>query len=428
MTVLRELRDALVDGAFVVGDAGRLVWRHWPALVTICLLGLAFRNGAMWAAVVIGRDHPVLASLLVPLAPLAMVTALILMFRQVGRSARWGAAAVGSTPAERLALLASALVPFLTVYALQGHLADDRDQFVNESYADEFRLGDIFTSGDLDDRTLVTVTSWQLGLIGVALVVRAVMDRLDLADRHTAWGLLAALVEVTWLTWLASLLTSRWRDAVDWVGGRVVVSELADAWHRLTGFLGPLTEPVRAVGELLARIADGIGAIVVTPVAWLTVGAVVLAGGLQDSRRARIEEHRVMVRVRERVGSQAERLRRHLWRPDRVTDMLGRRFEDLIAGLRTIAHAGVLPVLTFCLVLGLAQLAEWGSTLALRAAIGPRDPATMVAFSTYLDVVTRTVYTVVVVALVAAAVDRLLARRLQEERAAATEQPGVTAR
>jgi hypothetical protein len=52
----------------------------------------------------------------------------------------------------------------------------------------------------------------------------------------------------------------------------------------------------------------------------------------------------------------------------------------------------------------------------------------MIAFSTYLDVVTRTVYTVVVVALVAAAVDRLLARRLQDERVAATEEPGVTAR
>ena len=427
MTVLGELRDALVDGALVVADALRLAWRHWPALVTIFLLGLAVRNGAMWAAVVVGRDHPVLASLLVPVAPLAMVTALILMFRQAGRSARWGTVTTGATPAERLALLASALVPFLTVYALQGHLEEDRDQFINESYADEFRLGNIFTSGDLDDRTLVTVTSWQLGLVAVALVVRTVMDRLDLAERHTAWGLLAALVEVTWLTWLAAILTSRWHDAVDWVGGRVVVSELADAWHRLTGFLGPLTEPVRAVGDLLARIVDGIGAIVVTPVAWLTVGAVVLAGGLRDSRRARLEEHDVVVRVRDRLVSRAERLRRHLWRPDRITEMLGRRFEDLIAGLRTIAHAGVLPVLTFCLVLGLAQLAEWGSILALRAVVGPRDPTTMIAFSTYLDVVTRTVYTVVVVALVAAAVDRLLARRLQEERAAAPEEPVVTA-
>ncbi len=428
MTVLGELRDALVDAVLVVGDALRLVWRHWPALLTIFLLGLAVRNGAMWAAVLIGRDHPVLASLLVPIAPLAMVTALILMLRQAGQSARWAGAKVDTSRAERLALLTSALVPFLTVYALQGHLEDDRQQFINESYADEFRSGDFFSGAGLDDRTLVTVTSWQLGLVAVALVVRTVMDRLDLADRHTVWGLLAVLVEVTWLTWVASILTSRWRDTVDWVGDRVVVSELSDAWQRLTGFLGPLTEPVRAVADLLSQIVDGIGAIVVTPVAWLTVGAIVLTGGLRDSRRARIEEHRVVVRVRERVGSNAERLRRHLWRPDRLADMLGRRFEDLIAGIRTIAHAGILPVLTFCLVLGLAQLAEWGSALALRVAVGPRDPDTMIAFSTYLDVVTRTVYTVAVVALVAAAVDRLLARRLQEELSEAADEPSVTAR
>lgn len=426
MTVLRELRDALLDGAAVVGEALRLVARHWPALVTIFLLGLAVRNAAMWGAVLLGRDHPVLASLLVPLAPLAMVTALVLMLREAGRSARWAVVPRDTTSAQRLSLLASALVPFLTVYALQGHLEDDRDQFVNESYADEFRTGGFFTGAALDDRTLVTVTSWQIGLVAVFLVLRTVADRLDLAERHTAWAFLVALVEVTWLTWLAAILTSQWRDAREWLGGRVVVDELGDAWQRVTGFLGPLTEPVRAVGDVLAGVVDRVGPLVVTPVAWLTVGAVVLAGGLRTSRRARIEEHRVVVGARQRLRAPMSR-----WRERRgsgfLTDLLGRRFEDLWNGLRTIAHAGLLPVLVFCLLLPLAQLAEWGTALGLRALLGPRDPDTMVAFSTYLDIVTRTAYTVVVVVLVAAAVDRLLSRRLAEERSA-TDEHEVTSR
>lgn len=426
MTVLRELRDALLDGAAVVGEALRLMVRHWPALVTIFLLGLAVRNAAMWGAVLLGRDHPVLASLLVPLAPLAMVTALVLMLRAAGESARWAVVPRDTTSAQRLSLLASALVPFLTVYALQGHLEDDRDQFVNESYADEFRTGGFFSGAALDDRTLVTVTSWQIGLVAVFLVLRTVADRLDLAERHTAWSFLVALVEVTWLTWLAAILTSQWRDAREWLGNRVVVDELADAWQRVTGFFGPLTEPVRAVGDLLAGVVDRVGPLVVTPVAWLTVGAVVLAGGLRTSRRARIEEHRVVVGVRQRLQARMSR-----WRERRgsgfLTDLLGRRFEDLWSGLRTIVHAGLLPVLVFCLLLPLAQLAEWGTALGLRALLGPRDPDTMVAFSTYLDIVTRTVYTVVVVVLVAAAVDRLLSRRLAEEPSATSEQE-VTSR
>ena len=427
MTVLRELRGSVLDAALVIVDALRLLARHWPALVSIFLLGLAVRNAAMWAAVVLGREHPVLASLLVPLAPLAMVIALVLMLRVAGSSTRWThdtSSAPGATGRvarrERLALLASALVPFLTVYALQGHLDADRDQFINESYADEFASGALLGGGGLDDRTLVTVTSWQVGLVVVALLMRGVMDRFDLARRHTAFAFLAALVEVTWLTWLAALLTSRWRDAGGWLGDRVVLDEAAGAWQRVTGVLGPFTAPLRAVGDVVVGIVTGISDIVVTPVAWLTVGAVVLAGGLRESRRARIEEHRVVVSARERVGTQLRgrfgRLQAHrAWRPERVGDLLGRRFEDLVAGLRTLAHAGVIPVLTFCLVLGLARLAEWGTALLLRALVGPRDPDTMVAFSPYLDIATRTVYTVVIVVLVAAAVSRLLTRRLQED-------------
>ncbi|WP_182525159.1 hypothetical protein [Nocardioides dongkuii] len=417
MTVLRELRESVVDAVLVVGDAVRLLARHWPALISIFLLGLAARNAAMWGAVLLGREHPVLASLLVPLAPLAMVIALIAMLRVAGSSARWTVVA----EERRLALLASALVPFLTVYALQGHLDADRDQFINESYADEFASGAIFSGGEIDDRTLVTVTSWQVGLVLTALALRTVMDRLDLAHRNAAGGFLVALVEVTWLTWLAALLTSRWHDLGGWVGDRVVIDAGADGWRRVTAALGPLTEPVRAVGELLVGIVTGISEIVVTPVAWLAVGAVVLAGGLRESRRARIEEHRLVVRARERVGlrlrGQIDRFQKsRAWRPEKIGDLLGRRFEELVQGVRTLAHAGVVPVLTFCLVLGLAQLAEWGTALLLRAVVGPQDPDAMIAFSPYLEIATRTVYTVVVVVLVAAAVSRLLTRRMQEER------------
>ncbi len=431
--MLRELSDSVVDAALVVVDALRLLARHWPALLSIFLLGLAARNAAMWAAVLLGREHPVLASLLVPLAPLSMVIALVLMLRVAGSSARWTLSAGSEPPAtgrlgrrvsrrETLALLASALVPFLTVYSLQGHLDADRDQFINESYADEFMSGALFSGEELADRTLLTVTSMQVGLIVGALLLRAVMDRLDLARRHTVWAFLAALVEVTWLTWLAALLTSRWRDAGDWVGERVVVSQLGEAWQRLTAALGPLTRPVRAAGDAVIGVVTGISEIVVTPVAWLTVGAIVLTGGLHDSRRARIEEHRVVVGARERIGTRfrgrLDRLQAHrAWRPERLGDLLGRRFEDLIAGLRTLAHAGVVPVLTFCLVLGLAQLAEWGTALLLRAVVGPQDPATMLAFSPYLEIATRTAYTVTIVVLVAAAVSRLLTRRLQDQHA-----------
>jgi hypothetical protein len=200
------------------------------------------------------------------------------------------------------------------------------------------------------------------------------------------------------------------------MGDRVVVAWAADGWRSVTGLFGAFTDPLRAVGDLVADLVDGVGAIVVTPVAWLAVGAVVIAGGLPAGRRARLELPSPARRIQDRVAPGLAR-----WRAPRsraaakVVELLGRRFADLVDGLRILVHAGPLPVLAFCLVLPLAQMAEWGAALGLRTLLGPRDPDTMIAFSPYLDILTRAAYTVVVVVVVVAAVDRLLLRRRTSE-------------
>jgi hypothetical protein len=420
VTVLRETRGALTDAALVLADAARLLVRHLPALLTVFLLGLAARNGVLWAAVVLGREHVVLASLLLPLAPLSMVVALVVMLRIAGGSLV--TAAGDSSPSRRVAVLTSALVPFLAVYALTGEIKNDRDQFINESYADERLQDNPFVSGDTSARTLADLTSWQtlLILIGGVLVIRLTIDLLDLEERHMAWGIVQVLVEVTWLTFLASLLTSSFGDAREWVGDRVVVAWAEDGWQSVTGRFGPLTEPVRAVGDVLADMLDRLGVLMFIPMAWLAVGAVVIAGGLPASRRARLELPEQATRIHDRLSPGLAR-----WRAPRsrvtakLIELLGRRFGDLTDGLRIMVHAGVLPVLAFCLVLPLARLAEWGAALVLRNVVGPGDPETMLSFSPYLYIVTRAVYTLVVVVIVVAAVDRLLLRRAASETAPA---------
>ncbi len=216
MTVLQETRAALTDGVLVVVDSGRLLVRHFPALLTVFLLGLAGRNAAMWVAVVVGRDHVVLASLLVPLAPLSMVIAFVVMLRIAGGALTGDDGSLSAS--RRLALLTSALVPFLTVYALTGELTNDRNQFLNESYADEQQNTVFDPSTGIADRSIATVDHLQLIMVVVFLAIRFVIDRLDLEERHTAWGLVQALVEVTWLTWLATYITRQWGSVKDWFG------------------------------------------------------------------------------------------------------------------------------------------------------------------------------------------------------------------
>lgn len=401
MTVLGETRDALIDGVLVIADAARLLVRHFPALLTVFLLGLACRNAALWAAVLIGRDHAVVASFLVPLAPLSMVVTLVVMLRIAGSALTADDETVSTS--RRLALLTSALVPFLAVYTVTGDLRNDRLQFVNESYADEVLRNAL--SGNLEDRSIITVGNLQLILLVAFLVLRLVIDVLDLEDRHTGWGVVQVLVEVTWLTMFATYLSSLLGEARAWWGDRVVVAEVLHAWRTSVDWLGPAAEPVRWLTGLFAETVDRVGPIVLTPMLWLAVGAVVIVGGLPESQRAQQLERRFtsdLTRVpRGRAGA-------------KVWELATRRFADLVDGLRVLLHGGVLPALTFCLVLPLARLAEWGAALALRHALGPREPLTTVYFSRYLDIVTSAVHTLLVVVLVVAAIDRLLLRRSAE--------------
>ena len=403
---MRHELGALLTGTLLtVREAARLLRRHGVPLLVLFLLGLAARNAIMWGAVLLGRDHPVAASLLVPMAPLAVVTALVAMFirlaRDVGLPAPVGLRA-------RLALVASALIPFLAVYTAQGHLDDDRAQFLNESYADTIRnLG--VGSGAIDDRTILTVTSWQVALIGAALVIRYLLDRLDLPDRSTVFALVAAVVEVTWLTWLATLGTARVTGAVDWAGELVVVETVGAGWHRLVDVLGPLGAPLDLVADAVGRLLGEVGAIVVVPVAWLAVAAVVLASDLRDRapRTPRLTGRAETLRARA-AGVQISERRR-----EQARTAFGRKFEELIRAGRLIVHAGVLPVLAFCLIYPLARLAEWSAAALIRALAGPQDPLLMLVLSPYADVVTRSALTLVAVALAAAAVDRLLLRSAQ---------------
>ena len=156
------VRDA-VAGTFAVVGAGIRLWlRHWPVLLTLALLGGAGRMAAIWGAVEASDKNNTLGVAILVLAPLASVTAIVLMLYvlrhslpHIGSVADTEAPVNGTTGRQRrlLDVLASVLVPFLAVYASYGFLREDTDRFINSAVADEFlNNADIFYNPRQRDR------------------------------------------------------------------------------------------------------------------------------------------------------------------------------------------------------------------------------------------------------------------------------------
>lgn len=419
--VLREVGRTVATALAVVADGLRLLVGHWPVLLVIFLLGAAARELVLWGSFELSKEHPVLASLTVTLAPLATLTALILMLRAVLPSLRHvDGDPVRETMSQRLRVVSGALVPFLAIYAAQGYLRDDMRRFVNETWSDEFLSTNWFAGESVSDRTIGTVdTPVLVGTVVAALVLRWLLDRLGLPERHVGFGFLAAWLEVIWLAFAAKSLTSQWGQVWDWVRGRRAVDGIVDGWERVTGALGPVGTAIDGASSWVWGALGDADVLVVVPLAWLVVGAVVYGRELGEPAAApavtvpervtrrleALEQRAAVARARRRMALLPEWLRS--WLAEPVASFTS-RFATLGSGLRTLARAGLVPMVTLCLVFLLARQSELLVAAGLRALLPPLDADLMVALAPYVAILFSAVSSVLLAVLVAAAVDRFL--------------------
>ncbi|MCK0112597.1 hypothetical protein MWU75_10640 [Ornithinimicrobium sp. F0845] len=409
-----QLRDELV----VLRDAARLLWRHWPVLLVLYLLGMAGREIAIYLAVQGSGVDVWLGAALLPFAPLSLMVAVLLMLDAVGPSL-WH----GPVRQDKLTLLAGALVPFLAVYSAQGYLRADRNRFLNEAMADEYRNDSyIFDATTIQGRTIADVdTTTMIVVILAVLLLRRVLDWTGVTRSNVPARLFAAWLEVAWLTWLASMLLAEINGIQDWIEQRVFVDWVLDGWAWFLDLIGPLAGPVSTVAGWVGGLLTDLNALVVLPLAWLTTGAVVY-GGTLTSRSLGVTamsprltwSAQQLTRVQERVALLPQPLQGWLTSVSRA--MFG-RFTTLMGGLRTLAVGGVVPMVLFCLAFLVSRYAEAATAEIIRWALGPQAADDMVSFDAYVRIASTSVSLLLQVTLVAAAVDRLLvtARRLAAE-------------
>lgn len=157
----------------ILRDAARLLWRHWPALLTLGLLGAAWRSGALWLAVIVSDHAGFAAQLLLSLAPIGYLLALVAMLRVCRPSlapllaadaATAPMAATERRPVRLLDIAVSILVPFLAAYIGYGLLEQDLARFTNVAAYDEFNQFDLTREVDYDFAGRLALYAWPIAL------------------------------------------------------------------------------------------------------------------------------------------------------------------------------------------------------------------------------------------------------------------------
>jgi len=405
------LRDWLRDLGAVVLSGVRLWVRRWPVLLLIALLAVAGRYAAGWGAVNASSVNNTLGWMVLVLAPLSMVAGIVAMLHvlrrdlpllaQIGRTTGPPDATSGH---ERglVDVLASVFVPFLALYASYGFLAEDQMRFINTATYREL-VEKFHVPRDLDVKALTQDWRLDLAAVVIAVILRWLLGRWEGRSHRRALGFAGAYVEAFWLLIVASYATGLLDFVWRWIEGRRAVAIVLDWWLRLLDAIGPFAAPLDRVVDTVAGVLGNLDDLVVIPLAWLTVGAVVYGHKL-----AALPKRRTLAPAAwRRVPAPVRRWTTEATAPV-VGDVRG-RFTALVDGLRRLAVAGLGPMLVFALAFVLATRAEEGIQLLARAVSGPQDRDTWLAFAPAVSALATAVALTITMALLAAGVERILA-------------------
>ncbi len=393
----------------VLLSALRVLRVYWAPFVVIACLGLAVRSGAVWLAVVVSDHNAFLAQLILVIAPLGFLGAMIAMLHltrgALPHVAELSRREARQAPTEKRELrlvdvAVSVLVPFLAVYVSYGLLQEDLYRFTNEAAYDEFNQFSLGEPPDVDFAGRLAIYDWQVivAIVAIAWVLRYALGRIESVTRFLWLAFLGALVEVYYTSQVAQKVADIRGAGVTWVQDRRASRLVLDRYEQVIETLGPMANPVDSATTWLFGLLGAVDAVVVVPLAWLTVGAVVLGHRLSAPESA---ERRSTARW-ERIPAPVRRFGGGL-----VADVR-ERWSAFWNGLRMMAAAGLLPMLAFCLAFLLVIRIPWLVGQLLRLAIGPLPTDTWLAFSPMEKAVGLAITMVLTAALLAAAIDWLL--------------------
>lgn len=371
-TAFRQLRLTVV-----------LLWRFWPQLTAIWLLGFIGNLLLNEMAAMIGRWNSLAGLSILAIVVLLKLIVIVALFETVrrglpaldaaSRSPADKAAAEAQIQTEQIqtevepgnfvSALAFSLVPFFAFYAAWGFLGDTVRDYSRLSLS-------LFMSGESTGLLDVSGGAWLVVPVLVAWVVRRFAKAMHKRSRASIWPVLIVICEANW-AFIGLFVVSEWQDEI-----RAWFSHLPETIGVLLSFLAPVTSAVaqQAVPLPPEFSAPPIGTQLISlffyalyPVVWLTLAALVYGYDIHGERA--LSEGRLSHAV-----SRWQTL------PKSVRDFIShfisgtlKRYRALAEGIGLALNSGIVPVLVAITVY---RLLDWGSAWAwygLTQVIGPHD-------------------------------------------------------
>lgn len=367
---------------------GRILARHWPALVAWYLAGEALQQLLVQLAGFVGGHTTLGGLLLLPLAVAARLASYVAMYLTVRPSLPSTANGIHDGPREFARAILAAILPFFAFYAAWGMLAADQNEFFNIASAIALRDAG-YDAAQLGDRGgIVSVGVLPVAVLLIALGARVVLARMR--QRLPEWTLaLAAYAEVLWTFMLFTLVGQWWGDMREWISERAAASWL----QGIGDWFAASVAPVAFVWEGALWLIGIAAAVLLVPAAWLTVAGVIY-GTAFDSAPPTLGRGLAALR-----GTAVT-----------LTRTLLLRLESLWAAVAVIWRGGPLLFGMFVLAYALWGLAEQTGTRGLMQLIGGQETSFWSAYLPLLLVAVAAVAEPLRVALVATVYDAVIAR------------------
>lgn len=401
---------------FIVGGA-KVLWAHWPQLVALFLAGWIGRMSFLWLATEVSDWSPTVAVLILPLAPFSTLLSFVLMLRAMAPTLPAFSGVLERTTASQrwkddFAVAGKVLIPFLAVYASAGLLKQDSMVFLLDSATDE-SLNTVVQDinwGRADYAPGFVIVIFVVG----ALVARKVIAMLGLVDRHLAWAGIAAYVEILWIMTLANAFNAQLATVTEWISTRRVTAPIIDWWEQSFTALREWSSVLGSIIDAFSTVLSNAGAVVVVPVAWLAIGAAVYGHQLRSST-LNVPGHEERTKRLSKIPNPVRRV------AAQITEPVASPVQSAFGAIRKIAVAGVLPMVMFCIVFLVASAVQSGVTLALHDLFGPGPSLRQFALEPFAMLAERGVYFILVLSLLAAAVNAVVMAQQVADKATEAE-------